>query len=61
MNKFCPTNDFKLGESTGKCWGCSHYKCNECAYLRSDFKGDKGYKKRDSLLSGQSGIQIITL
>ena len=34
----CPSNEFKQGEPSGKCWGCGHYLCRECANYREDFK-----------------------
>ena len=56
----CPSNDFKSGEPQGKCWGDGHYLCNECQYLRKDFKGD-GWMKRDRMIEMQGQIQITTI
>ncbi|MFA5395497.1 MAG: hypothetical protein WC346_05690 [Methanogenium sp.] len=61
MNNFCPTKDFKKGISNGNCWGCGHYLCQKCKFLREDFKGNKGFEKRDNLLAMQNFIQIKIL
>ena len=59
VSESCPTDDYKNGDPNGKCWGDGHYMCNNCKHFRPDFKGD-GWKKRDNLLQGQGGIQILT-
>lgn len=54
----CPTNDFKVGKPTGKCWSNGHYLCQNCVNLDPKFK-DRQYF--DKVLEAQGGIQFLVL
>jgi hypothetical protein len=56
----CPSNDFKVGQSQGKCWGDGHYRCKECLHYRADFK-EFGQALIDYAHQIQGEIQIIPL
>ena len=52
----CPTEDFTSGEPNGKCWGDGHYLCNNCKFLRPDFKNN--WELRSDLIEGQIGLRL---
>lgn len=56
MNE-CPSNDYIKGTPSGKCWGCGHYLCNECANLDERINPETYH----NLMMAQGGLQINIL
>lgn len=54
MNE-CPSNDYLKGCPSGKCWGCGHYLCYECANLDRRINAET----YENLMAAQGGLQII--
>lgn len=55
----CPTNDFKQGKPSGKCWGVGHYDCKLCQHYRRDFK--KNGQDYIDFVHEQNKIKIYSL